>query len=523
MKRESINEKVLELLGRFSSVDVDALMADVAHVNADAIMQSGVLVDGRGAVQLGQIGVMEALLTLALGGKPSISLPRKMDPVRDALILFLKLNNTNAFRYRPEDTPETWAFRILDMLFLRFAETKALTIRDRLVLLRVSENALWQAAFSVALQLYLQTASQGAQFIRSVDKPAMGAAATAFKSAVEIRRARIPKVKYGNPLAGFKEVTEYSIGQYFEGTDLNDAMSQSLVQAQLGTAGEGGKSRFEAFLRENKITESMFPTTVTQLYTQVGQSIQFQPTEEEVSNALYAFAKLQNQQKKIERVFANFAEAALPVAAKCARLMSFTGLEVSEAAGLITRWMRETRALNDIRHADIRTHVEAVLDGMPADDRAYLNAFRQGRTLSGNIGDKELQVYVQGRVKLLGMNAVNRKMRRVEDAVTSQMDAAEIFVVRPGKAILKDVTFGVEEFFRTLRSVFRDIFEASDKARQMQVRKLDEFNKKYGPLSTVVLLVPRRPETPTGAWIEQARKRLNTVPQYVYEKSPIES
>jgi len=516
MRRQAISEKVVELLGRFDSVDMPALMAEVAEVDAKAILQSGVLVDAKGVVQLGQVGVMEALLTLALGGKPSITLPKTMGPVRNALILFLKLNNTEAFGYGAEDNPGRWAFRILDMLFLKFSETNTLTVRDRLVLLRVAENPLWQAAFTTALGLYLQLEKGGTDFIRKVDNPAVAAAGKAFKSAVEIRRARIPKVKYGNPLAGFKEITEYSIGQYFEGADLNDAMSQSLVQAQLGTAGEDGKARFARFLADNRITPEMFPTTVAQLYALVGQAIQFQPTEEETSLALYVFAKTQGQQKQIERVFANFAEPAFSVAAKLARLMSFEGLEAADAAGLITRWMRETRALRDIRHSDIKLHVQAVVEGMPHDDLSHFSAFRQGRTLSGDIADKELQAYVDNRVKLLTLNAVNRKMRRVEESVGQQMKAAEMFVNRPGKAVLKDMTFGMEDFFRTLQSVFRDIFEASDKTRQMQVQQLDAFTKKYGPLSTIALLTPRDPSVPTGKWIEQSRKTLNTVPAHIF-------
>ncbi|KAA5605400.1 hypothetical protein F1188_10880 [Roseospira marina] len=515
-RQEAINKKVLELLGRFDSVDVSALMAEISQVDAKAILQSGVLVDSKGVVRLGQVGVMEALLTLALGGKPTIALPKSMAPVRNALILFLKLNNTDTFGYGAEDTPGKWAFRILDMLFLRFAETNTLTIRDRLVLLRVSENPVWQAAFTTALQLYLQLEKGGTDFIRKVDNPAVGAAGKAFKSAVEIRRARIPKVKYGNPLAGFKEITEYSIGQYFEGADLNDAMSQALVQAQLGTAGDEGKVRFARFLAENRITPDMFPTTVSQLYSVVGQAIQFQPTEEETSLTLYAFAKTQGQQKQIERVFANFAEPAFSVAAKLARLMSFEGLDAGDAAGLITRWMRETRALRDIRHTDLKLHVQAVVEGMPADEMSHFSAFRQGRTLSGNIADKELQSYVETRCRLLTLNAVNRKMRRVEETVGEQMKAAEMFVNRPGKQVLKDMTFGMEDFFRTLQGVFRDIFEASDKTRQMQVQQLDAFTKKYGPLSTVSLLTPREPDMPTGKWIEQSRKKLNTVPAHFF-------
>ncbi|GEO82701.1 hypothetical protein [Pararhodospirillum oryzae] len=518
MKRDAINEKVLKLLARFGSVDIPGLVAEVSRVDASAILQSGVLVDASGKVQLGQVGVMESLLVMALGGKPTVTMPRSIEPVRDALILFLKLNNTDRFGYHPDDRPERWAFRILDQLFLEFAQRNDLSLKDRLVLLHAAQNPLWHAAFSYALKLYLQVVERGEAFIKTTDKPAMAATATAFRTAVEVRRAKIPKLKYGNPLAGFKEITEYAIGQYFDGLDINDAMSQTLVQSQLGTGGDSGQERFKAFLDANRITMDMFPTTAAQLYAQVGASIQFKHTEEEVSNVLYEFAKQTQQQKQMESMFGNFAEAAFPVAAKCSQLMSFKGLEANDAANLLVRWMRESGALDDIRGADRRTRIEAVLDTISKDELSNLMAFRSGRTTSGELGTAVINQYVQGHVKLLTLNAVNQKMQRVQAALTSQMDASEAFVARPGAAILKDMTFGVDEFFRTLRSVFRDIFEAADSTRLTQTRTLDEFRRKYGPLSTVSVMVPRDPKVSSGAWIEQARKELGEVSSYVFEK-----
>lgn len=518
MKRDAINAKVLKLLNRFGSIDIPALVADVSRVDAAAILQSGVLVDGAGKVQLGQVGVMEALLVMALGGKPTITMPTSIEPVRDALILFLKLNNTDRFGYRADDLPERWAFRILDQLFQEFAASNALSLRDRLVLLHAAENPLWHAAFAYALQLYLQVLERGTSFITETDKRAMAATAQSFKTALEVRRAKIPKIKYGNPLVSFKEITEYAIGQYFDGMDINDAMSQTLVQAQLGIKGEAGQGRFNSFLQENKITMDMFPTTAAQLYAQVGALIQFKETEEEVSNVLYEFSKLSQQQKQMEQMFGSFLEAAFPVSAKCTQLMDFAGLTATDAANLLVRWMRESGALNDVRGADRQARVESVLDTLNRDDLIALTAFRGGRTTAGNLSASAIGQYVQGHVKMLSLNAVNQKMQRVQAALTAQMDASETFVARPGQVVLKDMTHGVDEFFRTLRAVFRDVFEAADTARQFQTRSLNEFRHKYGPLTTVNLLVPREPRMATGAWIEHARKTLGEVSHYVFEK-----
>jgi len=518
MKRDAINAKVLKLLNRFGSVDIPALVAEVSRVDADAILQSGVLVDASGKVQLGRVGVMQALLTMALGGRPTITMPKSIHHVRDALILFLKLNNTDRFKYFQDDTPDSWAFRILDQLFQEFAARNALLLRDRLVLLHATENPLWHAAFAYALQLYLQVLERGQNFITETDKKAVAATAQTFKTSVEVRRAKIPKIKYGNPLATFKEITEYAIGQYFDGLDINDAMSQTLVQAQLGTQGEAGKDRFKSFLEENRITMDMFPTTATQLYTEVGESIQFQQTEEEVSNVLYQFARLTEQQKKMEHMFGNFLEPAFPVAAKCTQLMDFSGLQSNDAANLLVSWMRESGALNDVRGADRKTRIEAVLDTINRDELMDLVAFRGGRTTVGDLSQQAVSQYVKSHVKMLGLNAINQKMQRVQGALSEQMDASEAFVARPGAVVLKDMTYGVDEFFRTLRAVFRDIFEAADNARQLQTQSLKEFRRKYGPLATINLLIPREPRMATGAWMDHSRKALSEVSQYVFEK-----
>ena len=521
MNRDQVNIKILDLLARFGTVDREALLAEAQSVNDRAILRSGVLVNKAGQVDIHLIGVMEALLLMAFKKKPSITVPKNVKFIRDALILFLKLNHTERFSLRTNDEPSNWAFRILDFLFTSFTENKTLSLRDQLVLLRVGENPLWQAAFTYALQLYVEASRGGPKFIRGADQPAVGAAGKSFRSAMDVRRARIPTVKYGNPLASARELTEYAIGQYLDGLDVNEALSQTLVQSQLGTQGEEGKARFEAFLKNNALTNDKFPTTSQELYDLVGRQVQFQETEEEVSNALYAFAKVSGQQKNIERMFAGFVEMAFPVAAKLNRVLSFSALDSKEVGALIARWMRESRCLDPIRNLDPRKRVEVVIEQVTQEDLQLLNAFRSGRTSVAKIGEAELNAYVDGRVKLLQMNAVNQKMRRVEQAIMQQMDAAEVFVVRPGKEIPKDMTYGIEEFFRVLRAVFRDVFDSADQARAIQMRKLNEFNKKYGPLSLVSVLVPRDPSTPVKDWIAQAQKHLNEVPYYVFEGAEV--
>jgi hypothetical protein len=521
MNRDLVNVKILDLLARFGSVDREALLAEASRVDDRAILRSGVLVNKAGVVDIHLIGVMEALLMMAFDKKPPITVPRDRKYLRDALILFLKLNYTERFCLRSDDEPSNWAFRILDFLFTSFTENKTLSLRDQLVLLRVGENPLWQAAFTYALQLYVEASRGGPKFIKGADQPALNAAGKSFKAAIDTRRARIPTVKYGNPLASARELTEYAIGQYLDGLDVNEALAQTLVQSQLGTQGEEGRRRFEDFLKSNALTNDKFPTTTQELYDLVGRQIRFQETEEEVSNALYAYAKASGQQKNIERMFAGFVELSFPIAAKLNRVLSFSGLDSKEVGALIARWMRESRCLDPIRNLDPRKRVEAVIEQVTQEDLQLLNAFRSGRTLVDKIGEGELSAYVDGRVKLLQMNAVNQKMRRIEQAIMQQMDAAEVFVVRPGKEIPKDMTYGIEEFFRVLRAVFRDVFESADQARNMQVRKLNEFNKKYGPLSLVSVLVPRDPALPLKDWIAQAQKHLNEVPYYVFEGAEV--
>lgn len=517
MNRDLVNTRILDLLGRFGSIDRDALLAEASTVDDKTILTSGVLVNKRGQVEIHLVGVMEALLLMAFGGKPSITVPQDTKYIRDALVLFLKLNHTDMFSLKANDKPNIWAFRILDFLFVSFTQNKSLSLRDQLVLLRVAENQLWQAAFTYALRLYVEASKGGPKFIRSADQPAVQAAGKGFRSAIEVRKARIPKVKYGNPLATSRELTEYAIGQYIDGMDVNDALAQTLVAEQMGMQGDDGKERLKAFMENNALTPDKFPTTSKELYDLVGREIQFQQTEEEVSNALFAFAKASGQDKAMERMFASFVEMAFPVAAKLNSLLSFSALDPKEAGGLIARWMRESRCLDPVRALEPRAQVEAVIEQVSPEELQYLNAFRGGRTTAAKIGDAELNAYVDGRIKLLQMNAVNQKMKRIEQAIMSQMDAAEFFVVRPGKEIPKDMTHGIEEFFRVLRQVFRDVFENADQARTMQMRKLNEFNKKYGPLSLVSVLVPRDPQTPVKQWIEQARGHLNEVPYYVFE------
>ncbi|MGF1607405.1 MAG: hypothetical protein ACFB22_13820 [Rhodothalassiaceae bacterium] len=517
MNRNVVNQRVLDLLDRFGSVDTAALLAEAQAVNESQILTSGVLTNNRGQVQIQLVWLMEGLLTLALGGKPTMAMPKDINLVRDALVLFVKLNHTDTFGFTSTDTPEKWAFRVLDTLFQMFADNDLLDARDRLMLLRVSENSLWQTAFSYALHLYTIATTKGPEFIREVDKPAIQSTLRSFKSAVELRRARMPKMKYANPTATFQDIAEFAIGQYLDGMDVNDALGQTLVQAQLGTLGDEGKKRFRQFLDKNRITTEQFPTTVNELYRLVATSIQFQETEEEVSNALFAFSHKIGQDKQMQVMFGNFVEAAFPAAAKCSRLLSFAGFDLEEGANFIARWMSSCSMLNEERKADTRAHVETVLKYLGREEKRNLMAFREGRTRTADITKQVISDYCQMRTTLLELNALNQKMQRVEAALMQQMERTEHFVTRPGKDILQDMTYGIHEFFKTLKIVFRDIFEMADKSRQTKVRKLEEFNKTYGPLSTVSLLVPRDPKMPMGRWLERAQRKLSDVPYYVFE------
>ena len=517
MDRAVVNRRVLDLLSRFQAVDRTALMADVARVSEESILEDSGLIGRDGQVNLSRVGVMEALLTKAVGGEPKLTLPRNTRHIREALILFLKLNQTAAFGLRSGDTARDWSARVLDRLFFMMSDQRSLSMRDQIVLLRVSEDPDWQAAFAYALGLYLEAAQHDRSFIRRADAPALQAARRSFKQALDVRQAKLPKSKYGNAHAGMNELAEYAVGQYLRGADVNEALQQMLVQAQLGTGSQEGQAVFDRFLEANNITAEMFPTTAQELTQLVVQELQFQETEEEVVNALYLYSVKTGQEDQMRNMIGSFADVAFPVAAKCSRIMSFAGLEPSESGLLMARWMQESGALERVRSSPLRSHVEGLLPVMSRDDVRNLNAFRTGRTRD-TVGRDDLETYVNVKLQLLTLNAINQKMHRVERALKRQTDRTEQFCTAPGREILKDMRYGMEEFFRSMRTVFEDIVAITENSRRTHVQRLTEFNKTYGPLSLVSALVPREPGMRQSDWISHARKRLGEVPYYVFEK-----
>lgn len=513
-----VDAAVFALLRRFGEVDEDKLKQELQQIDEGHLLETGAFVTPDGQVKIHLISVMEGMLSMALGQQTDIIMPEDISYIKDALILFLKLNNTKNYKFRKGDNAKAWASRVLDNLFFAISENRDLNIRDQLVLLRMSEDPKWQAAFSTALDIYLQATKEGMGQVREADKPAAAAAAKSFKTALETRRAKLPKLKYGNAMADMREISEYAVGQYLDGMNVNDSLGQNFVVDQLGLASGSGKGKFEAFLESNKITRDMFPTTVQELYQLVSREVRFEETEEEVSHAMYTLARQMGRQGEVEDMFKDFADAAFPLAAKLARMLSFEGLDTAQSGKLVTDWMRDSGMLKKVDDMDMRQHVESVIDRITRDELRNLNAFRTGRTESATLGEKELQEYATMRIKLLGLNAVNQKLLRVERTVGRQVARTQQFISRPGQEMMKDMTFGVEEFFRSLRGVFEEVFDIADKTRQSRMKQVADFNKKYGPLSTVSIVVPRNRRAPLMTWIETARVNLNEIPYHIYER-----
>lgn len=514
---QGVDDAIFALLARFGETDQEALKAELKQIDEGELLASGAFLAPDGQIKINLIGVMEGMLAMAMGQKTDVIMPDDTSYLKEALVLFLKLNNTRTYRFKKGDQAKAWAARVLDSLFFALSRTDELGTKDNLVLLRMIEDPVWRSAFSTAVELYLSATKDGIDTLKNADKPAAAMAAKAFKASVETRRAKLPKVKYGNALADMRELQEYAVGQYLEGQNVNQSLASSLVQGQLGTTGDGSQ-KFNSFLQKNKITRDMFPTTVQELYLVVGRSVQFQESEEEISHAIYGWAKQQGRERDVEDMYKNFADAVFPVAAKLSRILSFDGLDSAQSGKMLADWMADSDALKKIKEMNFRGHVEAILDDISKDDLRNLNAFRSGRTESHKIGVRQIEEYARMRIRLLQLNAVNRKLLRVEQVVSRQMGRTEQFVSRPGKEVLKDMTFGVEEFFKTLRSVFQDIFDLADKKRLEQVKHLEEFNKEFGPLSVVAVMVTRDRRAPIGKWIENSRDALSKVPYYVYER-----
>lgn len=506
-----MNRRIANLLTRFG-VDGQKMLAEAAHSPPDArtLLRHPALVDDRGLIRLYSIGVMDAMLEIASNGKPAITPPKNPKVALQAISLFLRLNHTQEFGWREKDTPQAWSTRIIDVLFMGLAQKKVFSHSDFLALERISRNPIWQGLFSYALGLFL-VAIADPKRIAMLDRATSSAAVQAFRASSAARQARLPKVKYGNPMAGFKDIAEYAIGEYLEGLDVNEALARTLVQAQLGLNAGDGQERFEAFLRDNHISPDTFPTTIGMLYEAVDREVRFKESEGEVAAVCYSYAAEQKETAKIEKIFSCFADAVFPVAAKCRRQFAFGDITASDAAQIIARWARGSRTLVELRSGGLAKQVAQMVPTLGRDERRALIAFRDGRTESGTISAQDIANYSRIRCKMLTLSAQQAKITRVEQLIAGQINGAEQFILRPGQPALQDMTYGVDVFFRALRTVMEDICNGTGAQLRDQTRALADFQRRYGPLPTVALLVPMRPNCSSESWIKEARGALNQV------------
>lgn len=511
----AMNRRIADMLTRFG-MNGEKILAEAAANPADAgsLLRHPALIDKHGLIQLHSVGVMDAMLCLATNTKPAIAPPKDPRIALQALSFFLKLNHTPQLSWQEQDTPEAWSTRIIDALFAGLAQKKVFLHADFLGLDRLSRNPIWQGLFAYALGLYLSAISDPKR-IALLDKGTSMAAVNAFQDAATARQARLPKIKYGNPLAGFKDIAEYAIGEYLGGLDVNEALARTLVQAQLGLTEQGGNERFERFLSENRISPDTFPTTVSQLYDTIRSLVRFRETEGEVAAVCYAYASEVKETVKIERIFASFADAIFPLAAKCRRQFAFGTLHANEGAAIIARWARHSVRLADLRRSGLPKQLANLVPTLSKDERRALIAFRDGRTEAKSITPQDVAIYVRSRCKLLTLSAQQAKIARVEQLLMQQINGAEQFIMRPGQVLLQDMTYGIDVFFRTLRVVMEDICQGTGQQMREQTRTLADFQRRYGPLPTVSLLVPMVPGSKPEDWMKQARDALQTVnPDY---------
>ncbi|MTJ82209.1 MAG: hypothetical protein F8N37_14545 [Telmatospirillum sp.] len=508
---QAMNRRIAKMLTRFG-MNGEKLLAEAAAERAKAseLLSNPALVNGQGLIRLHGIGTMDAMLELATGGKPAITMPSNPKEGLMAIVLFLKLNHTPEFSWREKDTPSAWSTRIIDALFISLANRKVFGHTDFLALDRLSRNPLWQGLFGAALELFLNAIADQER-VNALDRGTSQAAVQAFRASSSARQARLPKVKYGNPLASFKEIAEYAIGEYLEGLDVNDALERTLVQAQLGLGDDVGKQRFEAFLRDNRIQPDTFPTTVQILYEKVQNEVRFQESEGEVAAVCYAYASEMKQTARVEKLFANFADAVLPVAAKCRRHFFFGGISARDAATVIARWAGRARLLADLRKGGLPKQVAGMVAQLGNDERRALLAFRDGRTEAKSLNPGDVERYVRARCKMLTLSAQQAKITRVEQLLQSQINGAEQFITRPGQAMLQDMTYGIDVFFRALRTVMEDICAGTGSMLREQMKVLHDFQRRYGPLATVAVLCPMPPGMKPENWLQTARDSLRKV------------
>ncbi|MFD2233844.1 hypothetical protein [Phaeospirillum tilakii] len=515
---QAMNRRIAQLLSRFG-LDGAKVLADAAtnRMAASELLTNPALVNPKGLILLHGIGTMDAMLELATNGKPAIPLPKDSKVGLQAIVLFLRLNHTPEFSWRDNDTPSAWSTRIIDALFGALATKKVFGPSDFLALDRLSTNPLWQGLFAYALDLFLSAIADPNR-VASLDRATSQAAVQAFRTSAAARQARLPKIKYGNPLASFKDIAEYAIGEYLGGLDVNDALARTLVQAQLGLGDDSGKEKFESFLKNNRIMPETFPTTVQVLYEKVNAEVRFTESEGEVAAVCWAYAVEMKQTQVMEKLFASFADGVFPVAAKCRRYFSFGGIAPKDGAMVISRWAARSQLLAEMRKGGLSKQVADLIPMLSQEERRALLAFRDGRTESRSLSTQDVERYVRARCKMLTLSAQQAKIGRVERLLASQVNGAEQFILRPGQAILQDMTYGVDVFFRALRTVIEDICEGTGAMLREQMKVLHEFERRYGPLSTVSLLVPMPPKGKPEQWIQDARSALAKVDNSYFER-----
>jgi hypothetical protein len=507
---QAINRRIAKLLTRFG-VDGEGILAQAAAQPMTGNLSSNPSLMGENnLIRLHGIGTMDAMLELATGGKPAIPLPKNPKHGLQALTLFLRLNHTPRFSWREDDTPSAWSTRVMDALFHGLADRQIFTLADFLALDRLSSNPLWQGLFGYTLDLFLNAVSEPGR-VASLDRATSQAAVQAFRASADARQARLPKVKYGSSLASFKEVAEYAIGEYLGGLDVNDALARHLVQAQLGLEDDDGQARFEQFLADNRIDPETFPTTTAVLYERVQKEVRFQESEGEVAAVCFAYAQASKQTVIMEKLFANFADPIFPVAAKCRKHFHFGGIAPRDGATVIARWASRSQLLSDLRKGGLGKQVQSLTASMGKEQRRALMAFRDGRTEAGTINKADVDRYVRARCKMLTLSAQQAKIDRVEKLLNSQISGAEQFILRPNQPALQDMTYGVDVFFRALRTVMEDICTGTGAMLRDQMKILHEFEHRYGPLSTIALLCPMEPGMSSEKWLPAARETLRKV------------
>ena len=507
--RDTINQEVIKLLSRFSSVDMDKLVEEAQSINTRMLIDSGVMKDDKHRVKVYLIALMESLLTMALGGKPKTRIPKNVDLIKEALILFLQLNHTADFYWTEDDTPESWAFRALDNLFLSFARRSLLDHKDYMVLTRIADLKVWEQAFGTAMELYLKSHSNEA-VVAALDARPVKTAVTAFQKAMSKRHAAMPSTRYGGSGSdGMKQLTQYAIRLYFDGANINAALREMLVvQTTDHTA-----DQIEAILQDNRLTKDQFPVTIRSLNEIAVQEVTYKTTEAEAIAVCCRFAERQNRLEDVTGLFENFTDGVFPVAIKVNQLFNFGFMSPKQSANLIARWMRVSESLVQVRKQRLEEQVGAVTRLLPPEERKGLLLFRNGMTDDSMFSRTNVEQYAKARLRQIYLDAEMVKLKRVQWLLDKQMRNAQRFMMMPGREILKGLTYGIESFFRLMNSVFTHIFEDIAGTHYQQNREMQELRTRIGPLSTLSIFVPKETDKEFLVWLSQSKTKLAEIPK----------